>query len=679
MKLPALGAGPTRRRLVLMCGVVSVLLTAVLALFRPPFLARVDDTVYDTVTRSVRLQPRGDRVVIVDVDERSLSIVGQWPWRRDVIAKLVARLRDTGASMIAFDVIFAEADRYERLTGSARHSKADERRSPDDELAETLRGGRVVVGYAMTFEAAARARPGCVLHPVGLAIVRPREEADVAPFFRATGAVCSLPALSEAAGVSGFLNAAPDSDGILRRVPLLVELDGRVYPALALEAVEAVTGKRDLALQISNINASSLMIGDRVVPVDGKSNLLLRYRGKKRTFPYLSAADVLSGDAPDGALRDKVVFVGTTALGTREVVATPLDTLFAGVEVQATIADNLLQQDFVRRSPHGPMLESQIVLLLGVGSAAMAARAGVVTGLAGCVGAVAAVWLGAVWLLSTSGLFISPLYPTIGVLSAVASMTLAKVTVERRRAETAGRERSAAQRLMVQTLLSLTEARDAETGRHSRRTQRYARLLAEQLMAHPDYRDYLTPERVDLLSSLAPLHDIGKVGIPDRILNKPGPLTREELAEMRTHPALGREVILKAEQQAGVRDDATLEMAKDIVYTHHERWDGTGYPQGLRGTDIPIAGRLMAVVDVYDAAVTRRLYGPSKSHDETVRFIASSKGTHFDPAVVDAFLEVAPRLRLETGLPLEDGVDDRAFSGLHRLADEQPAGPGDVN
>ena len=140
---------------------------------------------------------------------------------------------------------------------------------------------------------------------------------------------------------------------------------------------------------------------------------------------------------------------------------------------------------------------------------------------------------------------------------------------------------------------------------------------------------------------LAPLHDIGKVGIPDQILNKPGALTPDEMAEMRKHPTLGREVILKAEQQVGVHDDATLAMAKDIVYTHHERWDGTGYPQGLRGTGIPIPGRVMAIVDVYDAAVTRTLYRRTMSHDDTVKFIMAGKGTHFDPAVVDAFVRAA--------------------------------------
>src|SRR5207245_9318101 len=154
---------------------------------------------------------------------------------------------------------------------------------------------------------------------------------------------------ADAVVTSGFLNAAPDSDGILRRVPLLVELDGRVYPGLALAAVVAATGVRDIALRIANVNASVLAIDNRTVPVDGQGNLLLRYRGKKRTFPYFSAADVLTDHVPAGALRGKIVFVGTTALGTREVVATPLDTLFAGVEVQATVADNLLEQDFMRR------------------------------------------------------------------------------------------------------------------------------------------------------------------------------------------------------------------------------------------------------------------------------------------------------------------------------------------
>jgi response regulator RpfG family c-di-GMP phosphodiesterase len=247
--------------------------------------------------------------------------------------------------------------------------------------------------------------------------------------------------------------------------------------------------------------------------------------------------------------------------------------------------------------------------------------------------------------VATDGAFLSPLFPALGAIASLVSMSLAGFTFERRRAERAGEAQATSQRLMVQTLLSLTEIKDAETGQHSRRTQQYTRILAEELSRHRDFRDYLTPERVDLLATLAPLHDIGKVGVPDSVLNKPGALTPEEMVEMRRHPVHGRDVIVNAEREAGVRDDVTLAIAKDIAYTHHEKWDGTGYPEGLRGTDIPVPGRIVALVDVFDACTTRRLYMAPLSQDEAVALIVKGRGTHFDPAVVDAFLRVAPRLR----------------------------------
>ena len=633
--MTAASARAARRGRVFLCGLVPVILTAILAIYRPSFFPRLDDSIYDTVMRSGSIQPPGKHVVIVDIDERSLATLGQWPWRRDVIGRLVVRLREMGASVIGMDIIFAESDRLEIREAGAPLA------SPDQLLANVLKEGKVILGYGLTFDPAGGARTSCVLHPMTVAVVHPSDETGQMPYFHATGAVCSLPLLADAAGSSGFLNAAPDPDGILRRVPLVAELDGRLYPGLALAAVKAATGARDLTLRVHNVNSATLNLDTVAVPVDGKSNLLARYRGRKGTFPHLSAADVLNNRLPAAAVRDKIVFVGTTALGTREVVATPIDTLFAGVEVQATIADNLLEQSFIRRSDLGSILDFQIVLVVGLAVSIVVATAGVTPGVALGAGGIGLLWAASVWLLSARGLFVSPLFPTIGIASALALMTFAKFTIERRRAETAGRQRAEAQRLMVQSLLSLTETRDAETGRHSRRTQLYARILAQELSAHPDYRDYLTPERIDLLSSLAPLHDIGKVGIPDHILNKPGALTPDEMAEMRKHPVLGREVLLRAEQQVGVHDDATLNMAKEIVYTHHERWDGTGYPQGLRGTGIPIPGRVMAIVDVYDAAVSRTLYRRTMSHADTVKFIMAGKGTHFDPAVVEAFVKAS--------------------------------------
>ena len=627
-------ARPTRRRLVFLCGVSAVIVTAVLTVFPTTLFNRLNTAAYDILVRAVPATPPVGRVVIVDIDERSLSAIGQWPWRRDLIGKLIARLRDLGAATIALDMVFAEPDREGPVY--------------DEALAGTLRGGRVVLGHAMRFDGALPEGDACVLYPVGPAIVNAGEDTGDTPFFHATSVVCNLSILAKAAGASGFMNAAPDSDGILRRVPLLMEHDGGVYPSLALAATMAATNARDLVLEISTVNSATLTVGDHVVPVDGRANGLVRFRGTKQTFPYISAADVMSGRAAADALKDKIVFVGTTALGTREVVATPLDTLFVGVEVQATVADNLLRQDFFSRSELGSALDG-LVVLSGVVVAAIVAMTGTPSGVIASAASIAAFWIVTAWVLSVSGVFVSPMMPTIGVIAAMAVMTLAKFTVERKRADTAGREKTNAQQLMVQTLLSLTETRDAETGRHSRRTQRYARLLAEQLSNNPAFAEYLTSERIDLVSSLAPLHDIGKVGVPDHILNKPGDLTPDELAEMRRHPEYGYDVILKAEARVGVRDDAILAVAKDIVYTHHERWDGTGYPRKLRGAEIPIPGRLMAVVDVYDAITTRTLYRPPMSHDEAVSFIAGRAATHFDPAVVEAFVGAAPQFKIVSG------------------------------
>lgn len=621
------------RRLLLLCGLVPTLIVAVGSLLRPGFLTGLEYASYDTLVRWTPTRPPSGRVAIVDIDERSLQTVGQWPWRRDVVSRLINNLRDSGAATVALDIMFAESDRYE---GSGL--------SPDIVLSRSLGKGGVVLGYGLTFEETREAPKPCVQHALGVPLIRGAGVQADDPFFVATGAVCNLQRLTDAASASGFLNAAPDPDGILRRTPILMQYGDRVYPALSLASVLAVTGDRVLALRVANVNTSVLAVGDHSVPLDGKSNLLLRYRGEKRTFPYISAADVLSGAAGADAFRDRIVFVGTTALGTREVVATPLDTLFAGVEVQATVADNLLQEDFAYRPEHAVTLETQVVIGLGTVVALLVARFGLVWGAAAIAVGLAAVWTGAQSLLASDGAYFSPLYPSMSLLSSLTAMTAAGFMVERHRAERAGEEKATSHRLMVQTLLSLTGMRDAETGRHSRRTQNYTRIIAEELSRHPDFRSYLTPERVELLASLAPLHDIGKVGVPDRVLNKPGQLTPEELVEMRRHPRYGRDVLENAERAAGVRDDVALAVAKDIIYTHHEWWDGSGYPEGLKGTQIPIPGRVMAVVDVYDAIQTRRLYHAPMTYDEAVEYIVKGKGSHFDPTVVDAFVKVAPVL-----------------------------------
>jgi len=197
------------------------------------------------------------------------------------------------------------------------------------------------------------------------------------------------------------------------------------------------------------------------------------------------------------------------------------------------------------------------------------------------------------------------------------------------------RELVLTQDVTIHALASLAETRDNETGGHIRRTQNYVRALAEQL--HHDFK--LDTRTIELLYKSAPLHDIGKVGIPDSILLKPGKLTKEEFEEMKSHTSLGMHALALAEQAMGEEFGSTfLTFAKEIAHSHHERWDGTGYPQGLAGDAIPTGARLMAVADVYDAMISRRVYKPPFAHTQAVKAILDARGGHFEPRIVDAFL-----------------------------------------
>ena len=202
------------------------------------------------------------------------------------------------------------------------------------------------------------------------------------------------------------------------------------------------------------------------------------------------------------------------------------------------------------------------------------------------------------------------------------------------------REIVAVQDVTIRTLATLAETRDNETGQHVRRTQHYLRALALQLQFHPRFQHLLSDVAIDAMFKSAPLHDIGKVGIPDRILLKPGKLTPEEFEVMKTHTTLGRDAIAHAEAELG-RSLPFLRYAKEIAYCHQEKWDGSGYPQGLMGDNIPLSARLMAVSDVYDALISRRVYKPAFPHAQAVQIIQDGRGSHFDPDMVDAFTDIA--------------------------------------
>lgn len=195
--------------------------------------------------------------------------------------------------------------------------------------------------------------------------------------------------------------------------------------------------------------------------------------------------------------------------------------------------------------------------------------------------------------------------------------------------------------VIIEAMGEMAEYRDPETGSHIHRTREYVALLAKTLVENGQYRDRLTPDYIVLLRKSAPLHDIGKVAIRDSILLKPDKLTPEEFEEMKRHTLFGEEVIANLEQMAG-HPTSFLSCAKEIAGSHHEWYDGSGYPRGLAGEDIPLAGRIMAIADVYDALISQRVYKKAMSHQEAMAIMTQGRGGHFDPLILDALLQVEP-------------------------------------
>jgi putative two-component system response regulator len=207
------------------------------------------------------------------------------------------------------------------------------------------------------------------------------------------------------------------------------------------------------------------------------------------------------------------------------------------------------------------------------------------------------------------------------------------------------REVQLIQDVTIMAMASLAETRDNETGNHIRRTQNYVLALAKELRSHRRFRATLDDKTIEMLYKSAPLHDIGKVGIPDAILLKPGKLTAEEFEIIKTHTTIGRDTIATAEKLID-GPSTFLRLAREIAHYHQEKWDGSGYPEGLRGDAIPVSARLMALADVYDALISKRVYKPPFPHEKAVAIIAEGRGKHFDPDVVDAFLTIEGQFRL---------------------------------
>ena len=414
-------------------------------LVRPAPVADLDAKVCDVLTGWAGPGGQSNRVVIVEIDERSLAKSGRWPWPRDLVARLCSGIFDHGAAALVLDIMFPQEDR-----------------GNDEVLADALAGKPGIVGYSLRFDGGGTSlalcpAPSLPLAPVGQNGSRGTE------FFHATGAVCSVPAISRVARASGFLNAAPDRDGTMRHIPLVIESGNQYYPSMALAALSAYWRVSMVQLATSTSGSWLLRLDNHAIPLEGPGLLRLRFRGPARKFRYVSADDVLSSSVPEEVLRDKIVVVGGSAPGLLNPVVTPVDPLFPGVELQATSIDNLLEGDSFNRPGAAQFWELLSALLAGAISTLLLTRPLSWWGALAVFGLTAGAWAGCGFMLASGRMLFSPLPVTAMIACNVPVLTLLNYWQEKKRAD------RTQQQLEATRQRSLEELRESES--------RYQRLV----------------------------------------------------------------------------------------------------------------------------------------------------------------------------------------------------------
>ncbi len=359
--------------LVLTVGIMAIEISNTPLLER--YLDRIDNILYD-FRMQVLLPPKAllsDKIVIVDLDEKSLLEHGQWPWSRKIVAHLVEEMALAGVKVAAFDVVFAEPEQnaadsliedlaLRGMLAPAREKMLQEVSpsvSNDKYLSSYLRKTDVVLGYV--FHDDEEIKAGKLGYPIT------RLRGDMSSRLTAVvrdGYSAALDILQRNAKDSGFINVLPDSDGLIRRAPLILQHDDGLYPSLALAAVMYYTDTRRIRPMYQDIGElvsfQGVQLGDRYIATDGIGRMSLGFKGGAKSYQYVSAADVISGMYRNGGLKDKLAFVGTTVLGLSDVRAIPLSQSYPGVEVHATVADNIINQDM----PYKPSWEPGVLLVL---------------------------------------------------------------------------------------------------------------------------------------------------------------------------------------------------------------------------------------------------------------------------------------------------------------------------
>ncbi len=407
-------------------------------LLNPFFVRFFNHKITDTILASSPPKPISGSVVVVDIDEKSLAQYGQWPWSRARLSNLLDTINGLGAKSIGLDMILSEPDRTSPITWktaielkTGRHVDladiSSELVDHDAILAETLSKGPFVLGFEFLFTDDGGAPPPCRMHPLNVAWLTPSiSEVDGNRFFTAGKVACNLSRFSNAVSHSGFLNATPDSDGILRRVPLLIQYENRLFPCLALASLLQSDETNQIQFREEKNGSRYVCLSRAMIPVDARGNISINFAIKTEALKRVSAADILGGKASADVLNGKIVFIGSSASGLKQTYQTPGHPVFTHVDIHAQLMETILTGNFVSRRHDFLIWEALFGMVLAVLYGLCIVRFGFVSsaviGLMGIWG----IWEGSNAIFRYNGYLFSPLLPVVLILSNYVVLTITK-------------------------------------------------------------------------------------------------------------------------------------------------------------------------------------------------------------------------------------------------------------
>jgi len=625
------------------CSICVSLFIGLLSYKENSAISRIDHFFYDQFITSRASDVDSEAVAVIDIDEASLAAIGQWPWPRYKVAELVSIISELNPSAIGLDIIFSEIDRTSLAIIKQNYKDDFGLDLTFQGVPDGLTDNDGYLGHVLAETATIGARYFFFDHAGGSSLCK--EQAvdfsggrEVLSLDKSTGVLCNNSKIERNLQSAGFINHQLDDDGILRRVPLLIDNGGRIFPSISLATILQ-------ALDISsvdigrNIYGPTLRFGDHVVPITMEGYASLRFKKSAEKFRSHSALDIFNRTRAPVDLEGKIVFIGTSAAGLHDLVHTVNEPMLPGVQVHATLVDNILGNELIIRPAWAGKLMFGVCLLTGLlmGIIFIRSSGPLLTFLATltlCLVLITASYL----FFWKASVFLSPAAPLLCGVGLFALLSSGRFAIEKQTAFEWFKQLTNTQQVTVESMATVAETRDPETGSHIKRTQYYVKAIAEELQRSGHFKKTLSEDYIAQLYLSAPLHDIGKVGVPDAILLKGGSLTEEEFELMKKHTEYGRKIIANIVNK--IEGDNFLKIAGEIAYSHHEKWDGTGYPLGLAAEEIPLSARIMAVADIFDALISDRVYKKAFPFEVAREVMEEGRAIFFDPIVLDAFFRI---------------------------------------